>query len=78
MSGETNGVSNSFDDDTEPVICPIKRDKLSPLSSSPPVHASRLKIAFNDANNTVSSFDLGTLIRIAAKKTVCAVTHTVI
>ncbi|PHQ45388.1 hypothetical protein DJ68_13185 [Halorubrum sp. C3] len=39
---------------------------------------SRSKIAFNDANNTVASFDLGTLIRIAAEKTVCTVTHTVI
>ncbi len=41
-------------------------------------HDSRSKIAFNDANPTVFSFDLGTLIRIAAEKTVFAVAHTVI
>jgi hypothetical protein len=36
------------------------------------------KIAFNDANHAVSSFDLGTLVWITAKNTVCAIRRTVI
>jgi hypothetical protein len=74
MSGEINGVSHSSAGDAEPVACKTRLNLNSQWLSA--AHASQLKIAFNDANHSVSSFDLGTLIRIAAEKTVCAVTFT--